>query len=84
MASNLRSDKSVVKWYLRPVAIVIAVLAVGPFAIPLIWISPALRRWHKITATILVVLMTVWMAMALSDLFKLLSEEMRNLQAILK
>lgn len=84
MSSSLQSDKPALKWYLHPAVIIIALLVAGPFAIPLVWMSPALKRWHKIAATVLISLLTVWIIMASIDLFRLLLKEMRDLQAVLK
>lgn len=75
---------SEIKWYLRPVSIVIAILVVGPFAIPLVWMSPALKRWHKVTVTILVVLLTTWMVIASVEIFKIFLKEIESLQAVMR
>lgn len=78
------NDKVPVKWYLRPLAILLAVLLAGPFAIPLIWISPAFKRWQRVVITVLIVLLTLWMIKSIADLMIILSKEWQNLQAALK
>ena len=72
-----------VKWYLRPIAVIIAILCIGPFALPLVWISPAFKKSHKIFVTILVIILTVWLAKASVKLYNLLLNEMQQLQNIL-
>jgi membrane protein implicated in regulation of membrane protease activity len=77
-------DKTVVKWYLRPVAILLAILAVGPFAIPLVWLSPALKAWLKIVITIAIVLLTIWMINASASLYSTLSGQVEDLRKAMR
>ena len=84
MAPDALPDKKRVKWYLSPAAILIAIIAIGPFAIPMVWISPALKRWQKMLLTIIVVLFTLWVVKSSIDLYRILLREMQNLQAVLK
>ena len=84
MAPDTLPDKKRVKWYLSPAAILIALIAIGPLAIPMIWVSPALKRWQKIALTAIVVLLTVWMIKASVDLYRILLRELRNIQEALK
>lgn len=69
-----------VKWYYKPVWVVMAILAAGPFALPLVWISPALKRWHKVLLTIGVIAITIWLAKATVDIYRSLLKEMGDLQ----
>jgi len=84
MSQSHGPDKRSSKWYFRPVAVLIAIFAVGPFAIPLVWMSPALKRWHKIVAILLIILITIWTIKFSADLFKIVFKEMQNLQAVLQ
>ena len=45
-------------WYLRPGAMVAAVLCTGPLATPLFWIHPNWDRRKKIIWTVVVLLIT--------------------------
>jgi hypothetical protein len=83
MAPDVPPDKETVKWYLRPAVIVIAIIGVGPFAIPMIWISPVFKRWHKITLTVLTIIFTLWVVKSSIELYRILLREMQNLQAAL-
>jgi hypothetical protein len=78
------SDKKPVKWYLKPVSIFIAIIGFGPFAIPLIWASPALKRWQKIALTLITALLTLWMVKAFLEMYRILLKEMLNLQDVLR
>lgn len=73
-----------VKWYYRPVPIVVAIICAGPFALPLVWMSPALKRWHKALFTLATIAFTVWTVKASIDLFKILMRDMRDLQSAIK
>lgn len=68
------------KWYLKPVAIVVAILAAGPFAIPLVWMSPAFKKWQKVVITIALILLTVWLVKISAEAYKILMKEMKALQ----
>jgi len=73
-----------VKWYLKPVSIVIAVLGLGPFAIPLVLMSPALRKWQKVALTAFLVLFTVWFVKAAMDIYRSLLKQMQDIQGMMK
>jgi len=77
------TDKTKIKWYLRPIIVVLALLSAGPFAIPLVWISPAFKKWHKILLTVLVVLFTIWTIKLTIDLYKMLMKEAMELKELL-
>lgn len=83
MSAELNTNKPKIKWYLHPASIVIAIFVTGPIAIPLVWMSPSLNRWHKIAVTIIITLLTIWMIMASITTFKILLKEAKNLQAVL-
>ena len=84
MSPDLGPDKSACRWYFRPVSIIVAIFAIGPFAIPLVWMSPALRRWHKIAATLFIALLTIWAVNFSVDLLKIALKEMQGLQEALR
>ena len=74
------ADKIAIKWYHKPVWVIVAILTAGPFALPLVWFSPALKRWVKILLTIATVLVTVWLIKATVDIYRLIIKEMAELQ----
>lgn len=73
-----------IKWYYRPVTIVIAILFVGPLGLPLVWMSPSLKRWHKILFTLVTLALTVLTIKASADLFNLIMKEMKDLQSVIQ
>jgi hypothetical protein len=71
-------------WFLKPLAITIAILCAGPLALPLVWMSPALKRWHKWLITLIITILTIWLFKASTDLFKILLKEMQALQEAMR
>lgn len=71
-----------VKWYYRPVTVIVAILAFGPLALPIVWMSPALKKWHKVVLTVLIMALTVWMVRATADIYSNISKQMRDMQAL--
>jgi len=59
------NPKKKVPFYLRPGALVMAVLCIGPFSIPLFWVHPNFTRKKKIiwTVVILILSFAVWILM---------------------
>ncbi|MBZ0167443.1 MAG: zinc ribbon domain-containing protein [Candidatus Omnitrophica bacterium] len=51
-------------WYYRTSALVIAVLCVGPLALPMLWFNPAYRRVTKILFTVIILAATYFLYQA--------------------
>jgi len=75
--------KPPVKWYYKPVPITIAILCVGPFALPLLWFSPAFNKISKVIISIVVIAATIWLLKATADLYRILLDELKEIQKIL-
>lgn len=71
-----------IKWYHRPFVVIIAILAVGPFALPLVWTSPVFTKWSKIAITMLLIALTMWLVKASVDLYQVLQRQMQELQNV--
>ena len=52
--SRPRQKENAIKWYFRKSYVIIAVLCVGPLALPLIWWRPNTTRGWKIGLTIVI------------------------------
>ena len=48
-----------VKWYHSTKSIVIALLCLGPFALPLVWNNPQYKKNTKIVVTVVVTIVTI-------------------------
>ena len=76
--------KPAMKWYYKPASIIIALLTMGPLALPLVWKSPVLNRNVKILLTIVMLALTAWLITASVDLAKLVAKDIQNLESVLK
>lgn len=79
---NNGPGSTIVKWYHRPLVIFIAILAVGPFALPLVWMSPSLKTWHKTAITLLLLALTVWLLKSGIELYGILLKELKTLSEL--
>jgi len=83
-AMSDENKEKAIKWYYKPVWILAAILAIGPLAIPLVWLSPMLKRWHKVLITVALILITIWLVKATADIFRAFTKEMADLQNLLR
>jgi hypothetical protein len=67
------------KWYFSTTILVIALLSVGPFALPLVWFHPQYNRISKIILTIAVIGLSIWLYMITRDLYLDLMRQMKAL-----
>ena len=72
-----------IKWHLRPIAVIIALLCAGALALPLLWLSPAFKKGQKIVLTVIVMFITIWLFKVSVDLYYILLKELQALQNIL-
>ena len=47
------------KWYFSTSAVVVAVLCLGPLALPLVWLNPRYKTITKVVVTVLIIALTV-------------------------
>ena len=72
-----------VPWYLRPVPVIILLFfIVGPFALPLLYKSPKFSRSLKIVLSIIVIVYTFYLTLAVYLLGRELYDLMRLLQNV--
>ncbi|MDP8229867.1 MAG: hypothetical protein P9L93_02060 [Candidatus Gorgyraea atricola] len=67
------------KWYLKTGSIVAAFVFVGPFALPLVWLTPDYSRNKKIVITIIVVIVTYFLGILVINSLKTIAEYYRLL-----
>jgi len=53
-----KAGKPGTKWYFATSAVVIAILCVGPFALPLVWFNPRYKAVTRVVVTIAVIILT--------------------------
>jgi hypothetical protein len=76
--------KTPVKWYFKTGVIVTAFLCVGPFALPLLWLSPAIARRKKILLSALMILISVYLWMAVGNSLKTIAQYYDLLNEMIK
>jgi uncharacterized membrane protein YvbJ len=53
------SLKSKTKWYFTTSAVVVALLCLGPLALPLVWLNPRYKIITKLVVTFIVIALTI-------------------------
>jgi len=64
LARPVRVRKSTEKWYFSTATVVIAILCVGPFALPLVWLHPRYTPLAKVVISVLVIAFSVALTIA--------------------
>lgn len=67
------------KWYQSTAVIVLAILTVGPLALPLVWVHPRYSVVNKIVVTLGVIVLTVMLCYATAIAYRSLMEQIQNL-----
>jgi hypothetical protein len=73
------STKSGTKWYFGTSAVVIALLCLGPFALPLVWLNPRYKVTVKIIITVVLVALTVFLTYLTVNIYFRLTEQIEAL-----
>lgn len=58
------------RWYHSTITVIIAVLALGPFALPLVWRNPRYRLVTKLAVTVGIISLTVVLCYIMSAMYK--------------
>jgi len=66
---------SKIKWYFSSSIIVIALVSVGPFALPLVWFHPLYNRVTKIILTIIIIGFSIWLFILTKDIYITLMQQ---------
>ena len=67
------------KWYFSTTVVVIAILSVGPFALPLVWLHPLYKRVTKIILTPIIIGLSIWSYFITRDLYLNLMHQIKVL-----
>lgn len=57
----LEEKRPATKWYFKTYWVVVALLSVGPLALPLIWFNPRLSRKKKVITTIIIIILSYYL-----------------------
>ena len=74
-----RNDKSKVKWFYSTKIIVLALLCIGPFALPLVWFNPQYKNVTKMIVSLLIVIVTIFCYIYVKNLHSQLTEQLRSI-----
>jgi hypothetical protein len=80
--SQKGNDMEKTPWYFKLPTVVIAILLLGPFAIPIVWKNPAISKRLKILISILIMALTVWLIYASVNVIQLILKEVTDLQKV--
>jgi uncharacterized membrane protein YvbJ len=62
--------KNLKKWYFQPFSMIFLFIAIGPFALPVIWLNPDLSKNKKIIITVAVAVITYFVSIVVADSLK--------------
>ncbi|SVC56350.1 uncharacterized protein METZ01_LOCUS309204 [marine metagenome] len=74
-----QSRQPEIKWYFTTSIVVIALLSVGPLALPLVWLHPEYKRSTKIILTIGITIFSIWCYYVTQSLYQDLKQQMKAL-----
>ncbi len=71
-----------VRWYFSNTVVILALLTVGPFALPLVWFNPRYGRVHRVVITIAVIVISIWAYHVTRDMLADLGDQMELLREL--
>lgn len=74
-----RKKKSEVKWFYSTNIIVLALLCLGPFALPLVWFNPRYKNFTKLIVSLLVLIVSIFCYIYIKHLYSQLNEQLRSI-----
>ncbi len=74
-----QENASPLKWYFSTPGVVIALLTVGPLALPLVWMHPRYSLTTKVVVSVVAIAITVASLMAMRDIYLHLMEQIESL-----
>jgi len=74
-----KAGESKTKWYFATSVVVIALLCIGPFALPLVWLNPRYKAITKAVVTIIVVVFTILLYYLTIGMYSRLTEQIEAL-----
>jgi len=86
ISSDQRSEKEQVVWYYRTWVIISAILTFGALGLFLLWFRPNTKLNIKISVSIIVLFLTIWMALETAHYYELFksyyNSMMSNLESL--
>ncbi len=79
MSRPQASPRGTTKWYYANSTLLVAVLCLGPFALPLAWVNPRYTLVTKALITVAVIVLTIVLAYAMTSMYKNLMDQIQAL-----
>ena len=77
------AEKEKLPWYFKNTAVVIAVLSVGPLALPLIWLHPKMTASRKVLWSVVILILSYLLYVATMDAMSKFEETYRQLKTMM-
>jgi len=74
-----KSRNSETKWYFSTSTVVIALLCLGPLALPLAWFNPHYKIITKLVVTVIVIALTIFFSYLVTYMYRNLMEQIEAL-----
>jgi phage FluMu protein Com len=74
-----KSSNTRIKWYFTTSAVVIALLCLGPLALPLAWFNPRYKIITKLAVTVAVIAISILLCHLTTTMYLRLTEQIRTL-----
>ena len=74
-----KSGKPKTKWYFATTFVVIAILCIGPLALPLVWFNPHYKAVTKVVVTIAVIILSILLFYLTVFVYSRLVEQIKEL-----
>ena len=71
-----------IKWYFSTTGVVIALLSIGPFALPLVWFHPHYKSITKIILTIGIIIFSIWLYYFTKEVYQNLMQQINELNLL--
>ncbi len=75
----VKSGRPETKWYFTTATVVIAILCIGPLALPLVWLNPRYKIVTKLIVTILVIALTILLSYLTINVYLQLTKQIEEL-----
>ena len=72
-------DEKNQKWYFKTSVFVVALLCVGPLALPLLWFNPRFSSTMKIIITVAVIALSYYLTVVTANYIKTITDYYRQL-----
>lgn len=76
---NMPQDKPKVQWYQKTSTFVIALLCVGPLALPLLWFNPRFNLKMKIIISLVIIVLSYYSAEVVYSYFQMINQHYKDL-----